>query len=113
MVRGPTCTVWCDPMKSLQVVYPYGRNLLNHHQHTPPPELRIRSQVEAPSELLPIVKKLLNKFPSARYRNIADLRIDLEKLELPEKVEALAPIDDDEDSIMDFSMDGSMDFFFR
>ena len=88
----------------------YGRNLLNHHQHTPPPELRIRSQVEAPTELLPIVKKLLNKFPSARYRSVADLRIDLENLDIPDKVDALAQIEDDEDSLMDFSMDGSVDF---
>ncbi len=88
----------------------YGRNLLNHHQHTPPPEIRIRSNVEAPSGLLPIVTKLLEKFPSARYLNVASLRRDLDLLTLPERMEPLLPIEDDDESYMDFSMDGSIDF---
>ena len=88
----------------------YGRNLLNHHQHTPPPELKIRSEVDAPAGLLPIVTKLLNKFPSERYLNVTALRKDLEQLPIADRIEPLLPIEEDEDSYLDFSMDGSIDF---
>jgi serine/threonine protein kinase/tetratricopeptide (TPR) repeat protein len=88
----------------------YGRNLLNHHQHTPPPELRIRSNVDAPIELLPIVSQLLEKFPSARYRSVASLRRALEALPLPEYNESLPAIEEGEDSYLDFSLDSSIDF---
>lgn len=88
----------------------YGRNLLSHHQHTPPPELRIRSHVEAPPELLPIVSRLLNKLPAARYRSVAALRRDLALLQLPQEIEPLPELMDDEDAYIDFSLDASIDF---
>jgi serine/threonine protein kinase/tetratricopeptide (TPR) repeat protein len=88
----------------------YGRNLLSHHQHTPPPELRVRSQVEAPPELLPIVSRLLCKLSSERYRSISELRRAIEHLPKPSHIEPLLPLDDSDDSYLDFSMDGSIDF---
>ena len=96
--------------RSLLLLAHRSMRILSHHQHTPPPELRIRSQVEAPQELLLVVSRLLCKLSSERYRSITELRRDLESLPKPDYIEPLLPIDESDDSYLDFSMDGSVDF---
>jgi len=86
----------------------YGRNLLSHHQHTPPPELRMRPQVEAPEGLMPIIRRLMEKLPSARYRSVAELRADLSTLELPDAVSFDSQLFDDDSSFDSFD-DSSID----
>lgn len=87
----------------------YGRNLLSHHQHTPPPELRVRPQVEAPEGLTPIIRRLMEKHPSARYRSVAELRSDLSTLSLPEPVAFESQLFDDDSSFDSFDDDNSIE----
>jgi eukaryotic-like serine/threonine-protein kinase len=83
----------------------YGRNLLNHHQHTPPPNLRVRPYVEVPDGLLKIIQKLLEKRPAARYRSVAELNMDLKKLPLPDEIKPFDALEDEleDESYLDFS----------
>ncbi len=82
----------------------YGRNLLNHHQHTPPPELKIRADVEAPTAIVPIVEKMLQKIPALRYRTIAELREAFKQAGISEEITAFAKPDEEEETF--FSLDG-------
>jgi serine/threonine protein kinase/tetratricopeptide (TPR) repeat protein len=81
----------------------YGRNLLNHHQHTPPPEIKIRADVEAPSAIIPIVEKMLEKQPALRYRTVAELRDAFRLAQFEEKTTFFQK-PEEEDSF--YSMDG-------
>ena len=61
----------------------HGRHLLAHHQRSPLPPVAIRSSVEAPAELAPIVARMLEKSPVRRFRSVADVRVALSKLGPP------------------------------
>lgn len=89
----------------------YGRNLLNHHQHTPPPEMRVRPDVEIPEGFLAIIEKLLEKNAAARYHSVAALRKDLIALQAPSYASAFQNIeqDDEDDSYFDSLFDMSDD----
>ena len=52
----------------------HGRHLLAHHQRTPLPPIRIRSSVDAPPGLIPIIERLLAKTPMQRFRTVASVR---------------------------------------
>ncbi len=58
----------------------HGRNLLTHHQRSPVPEMQIRSDVEAPPGLIPIVLRLLEKSPIKRFHSAAGVRRALRRL---------------------------------
>jgi len=79
----------------------YGRNLLSHHQHSPVPELRLRSQVEVPEGLVPVVRRMMEKLPAARYRSVTELREDLRALAAPRlgSFEEVAR-DEEDDSVL-------------
>lgn len=61
----------------------HGRHLLAHHQRTPLPPIRVRSDVEVPDGLIPIIERLLAKTPMHRYRTVADVREALHALGAP------------------------------
>ena len=70
----------------------HGRHLLAHHQRSPLPEIELRPEVEAPPELIPVVKRMLEKSPVRRYRSAAEVRVALEALgDLPAPAPLTAP----------------------
>jgi serine/threonine protein kinase/tetratricopeptide (TPR) repeat protein len=70
---------------------PYrGRHLLSHHQTSPLPQLKQRREVQAPSGLLKLVAKLLEKKPYRRFRSASEVIREIRNLGVPEP----APLND-------------------
>ncbi|MEE2756350.1 MAG: protein kinase [Myxococcota bacterium] len=61
----------------------HGRHLLAHHQRSPVPPIEIRHDVTVSPEIIPIVRRLLEKVPHRRYRSVAALRSALSELGVP------------------------------
>lgn len=71
---------------------PYkGRHLLAHHQRTPLPPVVIRKGVDVPTGIVPIIERLLEKSPLLRYRAVAAVRADLDRLTSRPTPEAIGP----------------------
>ena len=61
----------------------HGRHLLAHHQRSPVPPIEIRPDVQVSPDIIPIVKRLLEKAPYRRYRSVTSLRRALQTLGVP------------------------------